>query len=129
MSPQGGGPPPEPLNTHINNAFGSFDNFVSKFTESAVGHFGSGWVWLVQSPGADGTLQIVSTHDADNPLKQNLEPLLVCDVWEHAYYIDYRNARKKYVESWFKIVNWNFAIENLQKSGVCDDTESQHNCY
>jgi Fe-Mn family superoxide dismutase len=92
------GLPGEPLMGAIVKSFGSFDAFKKKFSDVAAGHFGSGWAWLVQDK-SSGELRVVDTHDAGNPLlDSNLKPLLTCDVWEHAYYIDYRNARPKYIE-------------------------------
>jgi len=111
MTPDGGKAPGGDLGQAINSAFGSYDDFKSKFQEAAVGNFGSGWTWLVA--GNDGKLSIVNTDDAGNPMQQDLKPVLTCDVWEHAYYIDYRNARPKYVEAFFNIVNWDFAARNL----------------
>jgi Fe-Mn family superoxide dismutase len=95
----------------INKAFGSFDKFKEEFTKSAVGNFGSGWTWLVQRP--DGSLGIVNTSNAATPITGSDKPLFTIDVWEHAYYIDYRNARPKYVESFWNLVNWDFAAGNL----------------
>ena len=95
----------------INKAFGSFDKFKEEFTKSAVGNFGSGWTWLVQRP--DGSLGIVNTSNAATPITGSDKPLFTIDVWEHAYYIDYRNARPKYVESFWQLVNWDFAASNL----------------
>jgi len=111
MSPEGGGDPAGELGTAIDSAFGSADDFRQRFHEMAVGNFGSGWTWLVAR--GDGALDIVNTDDAGNPMCQDLKPLLTCDVWEHAYYIDYRNARPKYLEAFFKLVNWDFAARNL----------------
>lgn len=111
LSPQGGKDPAGDLATAINSVFGSVADFKQKFTDTAVANFGSGWTWLVA--GKDGKLQIVNTDDAGNPLQQGLKPLLTCDVWEHAYYIDYRNARPKYLEAFWNIVNWDFAARNL----------------
>ncbi|MDT8450592.1 MAG: Fe-Mn family superoxide dismutase [Wenzhouxiangellaceae bacterium] len=111
MSPNGGGEPAGALADAIKRDFGSFDTFREKFTESAVGNFGSGWTWLVQNP--DGSLAIVNTDDAQTPITGDTKPLLTCDVWEHAYYIDYRNARPKYVEAFFELVNWDFASRQL----------------
>jgi len=111
MSPDGGGEPSGDLGTAIKSAFGSYDDFKQKFQETAVGNFGSGWTWLVAKN--DGSVDIVNTDDAGNPLTQDLKPLITCDVWEHAYYIDYRNARPKYVEAFFNLVNWDFAARNL----------------
>jgi len=98
------------LITLLNKSFGSFDNFKELFTKAAMSHFGSGWAWLLQK---DGILEIVSTSNADNPIVAGKIPLLTCDVWEHAYYIDYRNARAKYLEAFWKIVNWEFVEKNI----------------
>ena len=95
----------------INKAFGSVDAFKEKFTASCVGNFGSGWTWLVQN--AKGELEIVNTSNAGCPLTEGQKPLLTCDVWEHAYYVDYRNARPKYVETFWKLVNWDFVASQL----------------
>ena len=91
--------------------FGSVEKFKEEFTAKAIGQFGSGWAWLVQDENQE--LKIVTTSNAANPLTQNLKPILVCDVWEHAYYIDVRNARPKFLENFWKLVNWNFVEENL----------------
>ncbi len=113
MKPNGGGAPTGKLADAINKAFGDFDSFKKKFQETAVGHFGSGWAWLVQN--ADGSLAIDQTHDADSPIKHGKTALITCDVWEHAYYIDYRNLRAKYVETFLNsLVNWDFAASNLK---------------
>jgi superoxide dismutase, Fe-Mn family len=106
LSPKGGGQPAGKLADLINKEFGSFAAFKEKFTQAAVGTFGSGWAWLVK--GADKRLSIESTSNAGNPLRDGKTPLLTCDVWEHAYYIDYRNARPAYVEGFWKLVNWDF---------------------
>lgn len=92
-------------------AFGSVEKFKEEFTAKAVGHFGSGWAWLVQDENQN--LKIVTTVNAQNPLTDNLKPILVCDVWEHAYYIDVRNARPKFLENFWKLVNWDFVAQNL----------------
>jgi superoxide dismutase, Fe-Mn family len=92
-------------------AFGSVEAFRQEFTKTAVGTFGSGWAWLVRK--SDGGLGLVSTGNAGNPLTAGQKPLLTCDVWEHAYYIDYRNARPKYVENFWKLVNWEFVESNF----------------
>lgn len=110
LRPHGGGEPTGAIAAAINKSFGSFAAFKEKFTAVAAGHFGSGWAWLVQS---GGRLEIVDTHDAGNPLTQGKKPILTCDVWEHAYYIDYRNARPKYVEAWWNLVNWEHASAQL----------------
>lgn len=107
----GGAAPSGALAAAIDKAWGSFDAFKEAFTKSAVGNFGSGWTWLVKKP--DGTLAIVNTSNAATPLTTADKPLLTCDVWEHAYYIDYRNARPKYLESFWQIANWGFAARNF----------------
>jgi Fe-Mn family superoxide dismutase len=112
LSPNGGGEPAGEVAAAVNKNFGSFVQFKEKFTAAATTHFGSGWAWLVNN--SDGSLSIESTSNAANPLKDGKKPLLVCDVWEHAYYIDYRNARAKYVEAFWKIVNWRFAAQNFK---------------
>ena len=104
MKPGGGGEPTGKLGEAIAKAFGSFAAFKEQFTATAVGTFGSGWAWLVQRP--DGSLALVSTPNAATPITGADTPLLTCDVWEHAYYIDYRNARPKYVESFWTLVDW-----------------------
>jgi Fe-Mn family superoxide dismutase len=111
LSPRGGGEPTGALAGAINAAFGSFAAFKEKFSTSAVTNFGSGWTWLVRN--ADGTLAIVNTGNAATPMTEGKAALLTCDVWEHAYYIDYRNARAKYVESFWNLVNWEFVARNL----------------
>ena len=111
LSPKGGGEPAGKLADAIRKSFGSFQEFKDKFSQAAIGTFGSGWAWLVQRP--DGTLGIVSTSNAATPLTGADRPLLTCDVWEHAYYIDYRNARAKYVESFWNLVNWEFATAQM----------------
>ncbi|MEE9392580.1 MAG: superoxide dismutase [Planctomycetota bacterium] len=106
MSPKGGGEPSGELAAAIDKSFGSFAEFKTKFSAAAAGHFGSGWAWLIKT--ADG-LEITSTHDAGCPLSDGKSPVLTCDVWEHAYYVDYRNARPKYIEAWWNLVNWDGA--------------------
>ena len=108
----GGGEPSGKLAELINQAFGDFAKFKEEFTKTAVTTFGSGWGWLVQRP--DGSLALVSTANAGTPLTGDDTALLTCDVWEHAYYIDYRNARPKYVESFWALVNWDFVTANLR---------------
>ena len=112
LSPNGGGEPTGKLAEAINAAFGSFEKFKEEFTKTAVGTFGSGWGWLVQRP--DGALALASTPNAATPLTGEDTPLLTCDVWEHAYYIDYRNARPKYVEAFWNLVNWDFVASNMK---------------
>jgi superoxide dismutase, Fe-Mn family len=107
LSPHGGGEPTGALADAIKKSFGSFATFKEGFTAAAVNTFGSGWAWLTKKP--DGTLGIASSSNAGNPVKEGLTAILTCDVWEHAYYIDYRNNRAAYVEAFFKIANWKFA--------------------
>ena len=111
LSPEGGGEPDGALAAAINDVWGSFEEFKKEFTQKAVTQFGSGWAWLVQ--GADGKLSVEQTSNAGNPLTSGQTPLLTCDVWEHAYYVDYRNRRPDYVASFWNIVNWSFAAKNL----------------
>ena len=111
LSPKGGGQPSGALADAIEKGYGSFDSFKEAFTKTAVTTFGSGWAWLVKN--SDGSLAIVSTSNAGCPLTEGQTPLLTCDVWEHAYYIDYRNARPKYLEAFWKLVNWDFAEKNF----------------
>jgi Fe-Mn family superoxide dismutase len=108
---KGGGEPGGKLADAINKAFGSFAKFKEEFNKSATGNFGSGWTWLVQRP--DGSLGIVNTSNAATPITGADKPLFTSDVWEHAYYIDYRNARDKYLEAFWNVVNWEFAAKNL----------------
>jgi len=110
LSPNGGGAPADELGEAINRDFGSFDAFKEKFAAAAVGNFGSGWTWLVKNK--DGDLEIVNTDDADNPMTQAYLPLLTCDVWEHAYYIDYRNRRPDYIAAFWQLLNWDFVASN-----------------
>lgn len=111
MAPNAGGEPDGAVADAINKAFGSFAEFKEKFSNSCVTNFGSGWTWLVKNK--DGTLEIVNTSNAGCPLTAGQKPLLTCDVWEHAYYIDTRNARPKYVENFWNLVNWDFVAKNL----------------
>jgi Fe-Mn family superoxide dismutase len=112
MAPDGGGEPSGKVGDAIAKAFGGFDKFKEQFSETAVKTFGSGWAWLVQRP--DGSLALASTPNAATPLTGEDTALLTCDVWEHAYYIDYRNARPKYVESFWNLVNWDFVATNMR---------------
>jgi len=111
MSPRGGGDPSGKLADAITKAFGGVGKFKAEFGKIATGTFGSGWGWLVQR--ADGSLGLVSTSNAGTPITGNDRPLLTCDVWEHAYYIDYRNARAKYVDAYWNLVNWDFAASQM----------------
>ncbi|AJE97461.1 superoxide dismutase [Fe] [Pandoraea apista] len=111
LSPKGGGAPSGDLAKAIDAKFGSFDAFKETFSKSAVGNFGSGWTWLVKK--ADGSVDIVNTSNAATPLTGADKPLITIDVWEHAYYIDYRNARPKFVEAFWNLVNWEFAAKNF----------------
>lgn len=111
LSPNGGGAPEGKLADAINATFGSFDNFKAEFTKTAIGTFGSGWAWLVQR--TDGSLALVSTSNAATPITGTDKPLMTCDVWEHAYYVDYRNARPKYVEAFWNLVNWDFISKQM----------------
>jgi Fe-Mn family superoxide dismutase len=111
LKQNGGGAPEGALLEAINASFESFDEFKALFTSMALGLFGSGWVWLVKDE--DGTLGIEAMSNAGNPLVNGQTPLLTCDVWEHAYYIDQRNARAKYVEAFWNLVNWEFVAKNL----------------
>ena len=111
LSPNGGGESGGALAEAINKKFGSFADFKEQFTQCAVTTFGSGWAWLVKNP--DGSLELVSTSNAGTPMTQGKTALLTCDVWEHAYYIDYRNARPKYVESFWNLVNWDFVAKQF----------------
>lgn len=112
LKPGGGGAPTGKVADAINAAFGSFDKFKEEFTKTAIGTFGSGWAWLVQKK--DGTLGLASTSNAQTPLTGEDTPLLTCDVWEHAYYIDYRNLRPKYLEAFWNLVNWDFVAGNMR---------------
>jgi superoxide dismutase, Fe-Mn family len=111
LKPGGGGAPTGDLLAKIEAAFGSYDNFKTEFAAAATTQFGSGWAWLVEEA---GTLKITKTANADNPLTHGQKPLLTLDVWEHAYYIDFRNARPGYIANFLdKLVNWDFVAANL----------------
>lgn len=111
LSPTGGGEPTGALADAINAKWGSFAKFQEEFNAAAAGNFGSGWTWLVKSEG--GELEIVNTSNAGTPITDGKTCLLTVDVWEHAYYIDYRNARPKYLETFWKLANWEFAAQNF----------------
>ena len=111
LSPNGGGAPTGALAEAIQAKWGSFDAFKDAFSKAAVGTFGSGWAWLVKTPA--GELDIVSTSNAATPMTSGQKALMTCDVWEHAYYVDYRNARPKYVEAFWNLVNWQFVSANF----------------
>jgi Fe-Mn family superoxide dismutase len=111
MKPNGGGEPTGALAEAINKKFGSFAAFKDEFSKLAVGTFGSGWGWLVKNP--DGSVELMSTSNAATPMTSGKKALLTCDVWEHAYYIDYRNLRAKYVENFWNLVNWDFVARNF----------------
>ncbi len=112
LAPNAGGEPTAAIGDAIVKNFGSFAKFQEKFTTLATTLFGAGWVWLVKNN--DGSLSVENKSNADNPVRDGRKPLLTCDVWEHAYYIDYRNARAKYVEAFWKLVNWKFVSDNLK---------------
>ena len=112
LTPEGGGAPSGALGSAIEEFFGGYDGFREAFGKAAVSNFGSGWTWLVKNP--EGTLAIVNTDDAANPMTEGMLPLLTCDVWEHAYYIDYRNNRPAYLEAFWKLVNWDFVASNFE---------------
>jgi len=113
LSPNGGGEPTGAIADLINRDFGSFEEFKKQFSDNCVNHFGSGWVFLNQD--ANGKLVISQQHDAACPITESgLNPILTCDVWEHAYYIDYRNVRPNYINAFWNLVNWEFANKNLK---------------
>jgi Fe-Mn family superoxide dismutase len=113
LSPNGGGTPAGALGDAISAKWGSFDAFQKEFDEKAAGNFGSGWTWLVKN--TDGSLEIVNTSNAGTPITEGQTPVITLDVWEHAYYIDYRNSRPNYLEAFWKLANWDFAAENFAK--------------
>jgi superoxide dismutase, Fe-Mn family len=114
MKKSGGGEPRNKLADAIKQHFGSFEEFRKKFDQAATGQFGSGWAWLVKHP--DGKLEVYSTSNAGTPMTENKKAILTCDVWEHAYYIDTRNDRAKYVENFWQVVNWDFVSRNFEES-------------
>jgi Fe-Mn family superoxide dismutase len=111
LSPNGGGEPTGELADAINETFGSFENFREEFTKTSVTTFGSGWGWLVKTN--EGELELASTIGAGNPMTEGKTPLLTCDVWEHAYYVDYRNARPAYLKAFWELVNWDYVAEQF----------------
>ncbi len=111
LSPKGGGEPSGALADAIGAAFGSFAEFKEAFSKAAATNFGSGWTWLVKND--DGSVAISNSSNAGNPMRDGVKPLLTIDVWEHAYYIDYRNARPKHIEAFWNLVNWNFVAEQF----------------
>ena len=113
MSPNGGGKPTGELLDAIERDFGSLDDFMKKFSDSAATLFGSGWAWLASDP--SGELEIMPLSNADTPLKQSKTPLLTLDVWEHAYYIDYRNERPRFIEQFRDVIHWDFAAKNYKE--------------
>jgi Fe-Mn family superoxide dismutase len=112
LTPKSAREPSGQLADAIVKTYGSFDEFKKRFTQISIGTFGSGWGWLVKN--TRGELEIVSTSNAGTPMTQQQKALLTCDVWEHAYYIDYRNARPTYLEKFWEIVNWDFVAENFK---------------
>ncbi|HCT2532632.1 TPA: superoxide dismutase [Fe] [Proteus mirabilis] len=118
LAPNAGGAPTGKIAEAINKAFGSFEEFKKQFNDAAAKNFGSGWTWLVKK--ADGSLAIVNTSNAATPVSGEDKPLLTVDVWEHAYYIDYRNARVKYLEEFWALVNWSFVEANLASLTVSE---------
>ena len=121
MSPNGGGVPKGKMAEVINESFGSYESFKKEFSDKAAALFGSGWTWLIRND--KGKYEIVQTGDADTPVRTGQKAILTCDVWEHAYYIDYRNARPKYIEAWWNTINWEFAEANIQ--GVAEAVGSR----
>lgn len=111
LSPNGGGEPSGALADAINKTFGSFDEFKKQFSTSAATNFGSGWTWLVKN--SDGSIEIFNTSNAGSPMTDGKTALLTVDVWEHAYYVDYRNARPQYLEEIWKLINWDFVAANF----------------
>ena len=111
LSPNGGGKPTGELADAIDQTFGSFDEFVAKFSDMAVNNFGSSWTWLVKN--SDGSLEIINTSNAGTPMTNGQKALLTCDLWEHAYYIDYRNVRPDYLKAFWALANWEFVADNF----------------
>ena len=127
LTPNGGGAPKGELLAAIEKQWGTFEGFVADFSAKAVANFGSGWTWLVKR--LDGELEIYSTSNAGTPLTEHLKPLLTIDVWEHAYYIDYRNARAGYVKAFFeKLVNWDFVERRFNGEPCGCDCREEEGC-
>jgi len=114
LSPQGGGEPTGAIADAINSKFESFAAFKNKFNDKAINNFGSSWTWLVRT--VDGDIAIENTSNAGNPISNQYVPLLTCDLWEHAYYVDYRNLRPKYLDAFWSLVNWDFVNKCLEAS-------------
>lgn len=112
MAPDQSGKPDGEMAKAIDTAFGSFDQFKEKFTEAAVGRFGSGWAWLVDN---NGKLEITSTANQDSPISEGQKPILGLDVWEHAYYLKYQNKRPDYIDAWWSVVNWSEVARRLSE--------------
>lgn len=117
MAPDGGAPPSGPLGEAITRSFGSFDEFRTRFEEAGSKLFGSGWVWLVRSKNGDGMLQVLTTSGHDNPQAEGCYPLLVNDVWEHAYYLKHENRRADYLKGWWSVANWKMAERRFELAG------------
>jgi Fe-Mn family superoxide dismutase len=115
MSPDGGGAPSGPLAEAIDRAYGCFDKFKAEFEEAAGKLFGSGWIWLVQAQHGDGKLKILTTSGHDNPLVEGYYPLIVNDLWEHAYYLKHENRRNEYLHGWWSVVNWQEAARRFER--------------
>lgn len=111
LSPKGGGEPSASLQSELGKHFGSWEKMKEEFIQKAGGLFGSGWTWLVLQK--DGKITIENLSNEGNPIREDKKPLLTCDVWEHAYYLDYQNLRPKYIDAFFKLVNWEFVERNL----------------
>ncbi|MCP5468579.1 MAG: superoxide dismutase [Fe] [Deltaproteobacteria bacterium] len=114
MSALGGGEPSSALKSELEKNFGSVEEFKNQVTNQGLGLFGSGWTWLIKD--SDGSLKIHNESNAGNPLRVGKTPLLTVDVWEHAYYLDYQNARKGYLDNFWNLINWQFIEDNLEKS-------------
>jgi Fe-Mn family superoxide dismutase len=112
LSPEGGGKPKGEIARAIDQSFGSFDAFKDEFTKASIAHFASGWAWLTRD--ASGKLKVETLPNADTPVMRNDKTVLTCDLWEHAYYIDYRNARPEFMKAFWNLVNWEFAEKNLR---------------